>query len=180
METPISYAAQLCSYISSPTKIEKLVEVQFGKGRAPELHIIETMRAKVERNRKSPRGMSLYQQELQREVRRVRQYGPRKPKVKPKPTCEADKIIDLVCRHFMCSREALFSRSIYPAYTSARYVAAKLFHDAGYDREDTGVHMRKDKSRIGKILRDFNDRMNITPGIAKGYEKLRPIVMGEA
>lgn len=51
MDTPLSYAAHLASYIASPLKIEKLVAIEFDK--VPPLHEIAELRYKVEREHKA-------------------------------------------------------------------------------------------------------------------------------
>jgi hypothetical protein len=48
--TPRSYAAHLATYIASPTKIEALTRIEFG--RAPPLHTIAEMRHRVEQERR--------------------------------------------------------------------------------------------------------------------------------
>ncbi|GEM_PF-3335040 len=59
METPTTYAARLSRYIPSPTKIERLVEVEFGAGRAPALHEIAEMRYRVEQEAKKLKNASV-------------------------------------------------------------------------------------------------------------------------
>ena len=51
MDTPIAYARYLATYIASPTKIEKLVLLDFD--RAPPLHVIANLRYTVEREKKA-------------------------------------------------------------------------------------------------------------------------------
>lgn len=181
MNTPMSYAVRLCSYIASPTKIESLIEREFGKGKAPPLHIIAGIRLKVEVDKKkfSNRGETT-RRELQREIAKIKKDGPRKIKTKPHHKCSGDRIIALVCNHFMCCEQGFYSRTKFPNYLTARFVAAKLFQDAGFDREETGIHMRRDKSRVGKMLRGYDAQAEEYPKIVAAYDKLRPIVMGEA
>lgn len=51
-DTPTAYAKRLAGYIASPTKIEALTRMEFG--RAPPLHQIAEMRCAVERAAKPP------------------------------------------------------------------------------------------------------------------------------
>lgn len=48
MQTPISYARQLCTYIASPLKVESLTKMHFGE--APPLHVIAKIRVSIEQD----------------------------------------------------------------------------------------------------------------------------------
>lgn len=90
LETAQSYAKRLAGYIASPTKIESLTRMEFGK--APPLHWIAAERGRIEDARKpavSPYYMKLGNPELDGTDYAVPSLLPR---AKPKPERKRDYI----------------------------------------------------------------------------------------
>lgn len=140
-DTPARYARRLAGYISSPTKIESLTLMEFG--RAPPLHSIAEMRFEVEGARRKKEITACYSEDYQLPSL----IRPKKP-VKPKPVVQkvipqdsgnpflclhqlAGKLTESVLWDFGISKADLLGKSRKAKLVDARGVIAALLRRTG-------------------------------------------------
>lgn len=168
METPETYARHLASYISSPTKIEALTRIEFG--RAPALHKIADMRVAVEkkgdRHYRSARVEYLREQQAAMdEAKRLLKKAeavvqaeheaetlriPREPVGNPFLMSYrlTRALAESVAADFRISPAQLLGKGRSRIFVEARAVVVKLAVDAGFAFAEVGRRLGRDHSTI--------------------------------
>lgn len=199
METPRAYAEKLAGYISSPTKIESLTRLEFG--RAPPLHVIAKMRFRIEQSRKP---MRLHVPEAANDGEDWRPASLVKPsrlrtlrvaETVKRPTEEAEplslidnplaflgkRIVHATAAAFEMTVAEMTGRSRCRRYVLARAVAVRLLRD---QLRENGEHRfsfpqiarligRDDHSTAYHAWNEFDVYCRINPEIREVYDTLR-------
>lgn len=165
MDTAVSYARQLATYIASPTKIEALTRLEFDN--APPLHIIAQMRLRVERAAKPPRRARYCPDSTRhdgdtfkpRSLVKIEKPKPVKlpPIDLPPPTFvragEADKpmpesLIGAIAADFGTDLESVLSKQRALIPTRARQTIFAILCAKGFTRSQVGRWMQRDHSTV--------------------------------
>lgn len=176
LETPQSYAKRLAGYISSPTKIEALTRMEFG--RAPDLHVIANMRYAVEQEAKPARRPCKESAERDGDDYAMpsllrRAAPPPKPRVTahidfdPRPTEPPTNpflqtwrltmaVIESVATDFGLCAAHVLGASRRREYIWARAVAIRLLNEQGLSAAGIGRKLHRDHSTILHALKHFD------------------------
>jgi hypothetical protein len=199
MESPQSYARHLATYIASPTKIEALTRIEFG--RAPPLHDIAKMRLRVEREAaRQPRRWIKDSEDSDGEdfrpasipappppaVRKQRAaYVPvtMRPRVMlPEPVRD---ILNAAAAQFGLSLELLLSKRKWRELVLARAVAIRLIRDRRWQNgahrhslPQIALYMNRDHSTIKNALEQFGEYERQFPEVQQVYDSLRGMADG--
>lgn len=199
MDSPLSYAAHLATYIASPLKIEKLVALEFDH--VPPLREIAELRYRVEREKKAfalpasikdktdrdgedYRPRSLVKPDPSQIVRpkpAPREYVPvvQRPRVK---TPEAVReIIAKVAKAFGVTPDEIISRRRATLFVLARSTAIQLIRErkwASGEHRHTITQIgcffgNRDHSTICYAIDRFPDYLRYYPEVARIYGELR-------
>ena len=175
MDTPERYAAHLATYISSPTKIEALTRVEFG--RAPPLHEIAGWRVAVERNM---RRSSPSERVSDADDFRARDYIevtplPPPPKETGNPFLQGYRltraVAESVAKDFGITANDILGNRRWRLFIQARGVVVKLLIDRGAGFAELGRRMGRDHSTIIHRYRQFDTDVRHYPLMRSSYDR---------
>lgn len=193
-DTPAAYAKRLAGYIASPTKIESLTKLEFG--RAPPLHEIAQMRVRVEQEAKQPYCQAIsdakrdgamdqdYRVKGLVKTPRVRDYivlGPPQPVVlQPEPPADnpfigrvslTKRLAKSVAIDFDIPVEPLLARSRLRRVVDARAVLINLLARRGYGMAEIGRRLGKDHSTIIHAVNNFSTYERRNPDVTASWQR---------
>jgi hypothetical protein len=183
MDTPHSYAAHLATYIASPTKIEKLVALEFDH--VPPLREIANMRFHVEQQIKRFKRLTVLgleevaEPELRTYPKSGTVYAPARveiaecaiPDLSPRSHRE---VVTSVAKAFGLTYADVVSRGRRTALVCARAVAARILRDRGNSYPQIGRYLgNRDHSTIINLIEKYEARVARYPEMGVVYELLK-------
>lgn len=194
MDTPHSYAAHLATYIASPTKIEKLVALEFDH--VPPLHEIAELRYKVERGIKAYRAPGWIKDKTDEDGTDFVVHSPLR---KPAPRTYTNsrtayvpahvevaagfdlgltvrnhrELVEAAAAAFNLTYEDVIGPNRHTRHVCARSVAARLLRERGNSYPQIGRYLGgRDHSTAINLCCKFEARARRHPQVQVVYDRL--------